>query len=137
MLWLSPLALLSQSVYATRSNDDQNYANDNLSDALQSTYCSLLLLIKLLQVPVESAHKVARQVSVTFIESFGFYQKYWKICILTFLKTIEIVNNDVLKVCKPVAQEVCANVEVAVPRYIRQACSSHCNLDSRIGRRQC
>ena len=34
----------------------------------------------------------------------------------TFLKTYEVVNNDILKVCKPVAQKVCANVEVAVPR---------------------
>ena len=97
----------------TRSNDDHNYAKDNLSDALSIT---------LMQVPVESAQKVARQVSVSWdlsvlLKVSDYIElEIFEVLYSNVLKTIEVVNNDVLKVCKPVAQEVCANVEVAVPR---------------------
>ena len=38
------------------------------------------------------------------------------------------MNDDVLKVCKPVAREVCANVEVAVPRYLSSSSLPSKNL---------
>ena len=107
MLWLSPLALLSQSVRATRSNDDHNYANENLiwrfvsnqfiaAYCHQSTYCSLLLSINLLQVPVESAHKVARQVTL-WLRFICHVSLLLKVLDCSKLETFEVLYSNALK----------------------------------------